>query len=140
MSLEVQRAGLYTPEEVRQYGQYEILSTVPISNSSPCSEQLMAMVLTHAREMTSAFTSDGKAEKDPMPKDAVLTVPSFYTQNERTALLTAAELAGLNVLALIDENTAAALHYGMDRVVPVGETETVMFYNLGGERCQVMEC
>ena len=113
MTLEVQKAGLYTPEE------------------------LMAMVLSHAREMTSAFTSDGKATKDPLPKDAVLTVPSFYTQNERTALLTAASLAGLNVLSLIDENTAAALHYGMDRVVPAGEAETVLFYNLGATSLQV---
>ncbi|GMI02012.1 hypothetical protein TrST_g6123 [Triparma strigata] len=113
MEVEVQKAGLYTPEE------------------------LMAMVLGHARDFTSAFTSDGKATKDPLPKDAVLTVPSFYTQNERTALLTAAELAGLNVLSLIDENTAAALHYGMDRVVPTGETETVMFYNLGATSTQV---
>ena len=113
MTLEVQKAGLYTPEE------------------------LMAMVLSHAREMTSAFTSDGKPTKDPLPKDAVLTVPSFYTQNERTALLTAASLAGLNVLSLIDENTAAALRYGMDRVVPAGETKTVLFYNLGATSLQV---
>ncbi|GMH78695.1 hypothetical protein TrLO_g1449 [Triparma laevis f. longispina] len=113
MEVEVQKAGLYTPEE------------------------LMAMVLGHARDFTSAFTSDGKATRDPLPKDAVLTVPSFYTQNERVALLTAAELAGLNVLSLIDENTAAALHYGMDRVVPAGEKETVMFYNLGATSTQV---
>jgi hypoxia up-regulated 1 len=84
-------------------------------------EELMAMVLSHARAATRAYTSDGKTTLDPLPKDAVLTVPGFYTQREREALKTAAELAGLNVLSLIEENTAAALHYGMDRVVPVGE-------------------
>jgi len=100
-------------------------------------EELLAMVLNHAREITAAFTSDGKEERDPLPKDAVLTVPSFYTQHERVALLTAADLAGINVLSLIDENTAAALHYGMDKVVPLGEEETVLFYNLGSTSTQV---
>ncbi|GMI28673.1 hypothetical protein TeGR_g261, partial [Tetraparma gracilis] len=100
-------------------------------------EELTAMVLSHARDITREFTSDGKAVKDPLPKDAVLTVPAFATHHERSSLLVAADLAGLNVLALVEETTAAALHYGMDKVVPAGEEETVLFYNLGATSLQV---
>jgi hypothetical protein len=49
-------------------------------------------------------------------RDCVLTVPCFATMHERRALVTAAEVAGLKVLSLIEDNTAAALHYGKDNV------------------------
>jgi hypothetical protein len=49
-------------------------------------------------------------------RDCVLTVPCFATAHERRALVTAAEVAGLKVLSLIEDNTAAALHYGKDNV------------------------
>ena len=48
-------------------------------------------------------------------KDCVLTVPSSFTQHERMAIYAAADIANLRVLSLIEENTAAALHYGIDR-------------------------
>jgi len=96
-------------------------------------EELVAMVLSHARDITVAFgTSHGH---DLLPKDMVLTVPSFSTQHERKALLDAAHLAGFNVLALIDENTAAALHYGMDKIME--EPKNFLFYNLGASALQV---
>lgn len=86
------------------------------------------MVLNHAKDITADFGA-------PRVRDCVLTVPSFFTQHERLAFLDAAELADLNVLALIDENTAAALNFGMDRIdeTPV----TVMFYNMGAGALQV---
>jgi len=92
-------------------------------------EELIAMVLTHAKDITVGFGANSAV------RDCVLTVPSFFTQHERRALLDAAVLADLNVLALIDENTAAALHFGMDRIdeTPV----TVMFYNMGASATQV---
>jgi len=65
----------------------------------------------------------------------VLTVPSFYTQHERRALLDAADLADLNVLGLIDENAAAALHYGIDRVDE--KPLHILFYNMGGSSLEV---
>ena len=91
-------------------------------------EELVAMVLSHAKDITTAFGA-------PNVRDCVMTVPSFYTQHERQALLDAAELADLNVLGLIDENAAAALHYGIDRVdeKPV----TILFYNMGGSSLEV---
>jgi len=92
-------------------------------------EELVAMVLTHAKDITTAFGVQGDV------KDCVLTVPSFYTQHERRALLDAASLADLNVLALIDETTAAGLHYGIDRIEEV--PQNIVFYNMGASALQV---
>ena len=92
-------------------------------------EELVAMVLNHARDITKAYGVDGTIS------DCVLTVPSFFTQHERRALLDAAELADLNVLALIDENTAAGLHYGIDRIEK--EPQNIVFYNMGASSLQV---
>lgn len=92
-------------------------------------EELVAMVLTHAKDITVAYGVGSPV------KDCVLTVPSFYTQHERRALLDAALLADLNVLALIDENTAAGLHFGIDRVDD--EHMNVLFYNMGASALQV---
>jgi len=92
-------------------------------------EELVAMVLTHARDITKAYGVQGDV------KDCVLTVPSFYTQHERRALLDAASLADLNVLALIEETTAAGLHYGIDRIEE--EPQNVLFYNMGASALQV---
>ncbi|KAL7472426.1 hypothetical protein ACHAXS_012758 [Conticribra weissflogii] len=92
-------------------------------------EELVAMVLTHAKDITAAY-----GVTTPL-KDCVLTVPSFYTQHERRALLDAAELADLNVLALINENTAAALHFGIDRIDE--EPKLYLFYNMGAGSLQV---
>lgn len=87
------------------------------------------MVLSHARDITKAYGVEGTIS------DCVLTVPSFFTQNERRALLDAAELADLNVLSLIDENTAAGLHFGIDRIDD--EPQNFLFYNMGASALQV---
>ena len=87
------------------------------------------MVLTHAKDITREYGVQGDV------RDCVLTVPSFYTQHERRALLDAAALADLNVLALIDETTAAGLHYGIDRIEE--EPQNVVFYNMGASALQV---
>lgn len=94
-------------------------------------EELVAMVLCHAKEITAVYGN----LLPSMLRDVVLTVPSFATQHERRALLDAAALADLNVLALLDETTAAALHYGMDKVME--EPQIIVFYNLGASALQV---
>ena len=88
----------------------------------------MAMVLSHAKDITSAYGA-------PNARVCVLTVPSFFTEHERRALLDAAVLADLNVLGLIDENAAAALHYGIDRVDE--DPVNILFYNMGASSLEV---
>lgn len=62
-------------------------------------------------------------------KDVVITCPAYFGMNERQATKTAGELAGLNVLNIINEPTAAAISYG---VSGSEKNETVLVYDLGG--------
>jgi len=102
---------------------------IKVSSATYTPEELVAMVLSHAKDFTAADGVTGKI------KDCVLTVPCFYTQHERRAILDAADLADLNVLALIDETTAAGLHFGIDRIEE--KPMNVLFYNMGGNSIQV---
>jgi hypoxia up-regulated 1 len=68
-------------------------------------------------------------------KDCVITVPSSFTQHEREAVFTAADIADLKVLTLIEENTAAALHYGLDRTFET--PSNVVYFNMGSGSIQV---
>jgi hypoxia up-regulated 1 len=102
----------------------EVEAEVPYN--SP--EELMAMMMRHANDIT--LGHGGKRVKD-----VVITVPSYYTQHERIAIQNAAEIADLRVLSLVEENTAAALHYSIDRVYE--EPYTVLFYNMGASSVQV---
>src|SRR5437868_6194770 len=61
--------------------------------------------------------------------DAVITVPAYFNDAERTATITAGQLAGFNVLQIINEPTAAALAYGLDKL---NEDQTVFVFDLGG--------
>lgn len=63
-------------------------------------------------------------------KDVVITVPPFTGVAERRGLLAAADLAGLNVLALINEHAGAALQYGIDKDFSNG-SRNVVFYDMG---------
>lgn len=61
--------------------------------------------------------------------DAVITVPAYFNDAERTATISAGQLAGLNVLQVINEPTAAALAYGLDKL---DQDQTVFVFDLGG--------
>lgn len=63
-------------------------------------------------------------------KDAVITVPAFFNQAERRAVLQAAQLAGLKVLQLINDNTAVALNYGVFRRKDIDNTAKVPVFNM----------
>merc|ERR1711871_644258 len=91
-------------------------------------EELIAMMMQYAKEITANY--GGK-----VIKDCVLTVPSSFSQHERAAMYAAANIADLRVLSLIEENTAAALNYGIDRVFE--EPHNVLYYNLGANSLQV---
>ncbi|CCI45987.1 unnamed protein product [Albugo candida] len=93
-------------------------------------EEVVAMVFSHVRQITDVF-----AESDV--KDYVITVPDYYTQAQRQAVLDAAEISGLRVLSLINENTAAALQLCIHTSMEPNERKRVMFYNLGSTSLQV---
>ncbi|MGW0750925.1 Hsp70 family protein, partial [Streptomyces sp. NPDC002587] len=60
--------------------------------------------------------------------DAVITVPAYFNDSQRTATKEAGEIAGLKVLRIINEPTAAALAYGLDK----GNDQTILVFDLGG--------
>ncbi|XP_043697364.1 heat shock 70 kDa protein 17-like [Telopea speciosissima] len=86
-------------------------------------EELVAMVLSYGRNLAEVHS------KVPI-KDAVITVPPYFGQAERKGLLQAAELAGINVLSLINEHSGAALQYGIDKNFS-NESRHVIFYDMG---------
>lgn len=86
-------------------------------------EELLAMVLSYAVNLAETHT------KVPL-KDSVISVPPYFGQAERKGLLQAAELAGINVLSLVNEHSGAALQYGIDKDFSNGSRH-VIFYDMG---------
>lgn len=69
-------------------------------------------------------------------KDTILIVPNYWNIHQRNFLVTAAELAELYVISVINENTAAAINYVLTHR-NTNDTETVLFYNLGSNALQM---
>jgi molecular chaperone DnaK len=85
-------------------------------------EELSALILRKLKVDAEKYL------KEPVT-DAVITVPAYFNDAERTATITAGQLAGLNVLQIINEPTAAAVAYGLDKL---DEDQTVFVFDLGG--------
>merc|ERR1711912_142009 len=86
-------------------------------------EEISSMVLTKMKETAEAFT--GKSVKD-----VVVTVPAYFNDSQRQATKDAGQICGLNVLRIINEPTAAAIAYGLDKK---GSGErNILIYDMGG--------
>ncbi|RXM92603.1 Hypoxia up-regulated protein 1 [Acipenser ruthenus] len=81
-------------------------------------EEILGMVLNYSRSLAQEFA------EQPI-KDVVITVPAFFNQAERRAVLQAAQMADLKVLQLINDNTAVALNYGVFRRKDINSTAQV---------------
>ena len=86
-------------------------------------EEVSSMVLVKMREIAEAYLGDGV-------KDAVVTVPAYFNDSQRQATKDAGAIAGLNVLRVINEPTAAAIAYGLDK--KSGGERHVLIFDLGG--------
>src|SRR6202171_3100985 len=85
-------------------------------------EELSALIIKKLK-------SDAEKYLDQPITDAVITVPAYFNDAERMATITAGQLAGLNVLQIINEPTAAALAYGLDKS---DDNQTVFVFDFGG--------
>lgn len=85
-------------------------------------QQLSAFILQKIKRDAEAFLGE-KVEK------AVITVPAYFNDNQRQATKDAGTIAGLEVVRLVNEPTAAALAYGLDKL---GKDQKVMVFDLGG--------
>lgn len=85
-------------------------------------EEISSMVLTKMKEIAEAYIGEEV-------KDAVITVPAYFNDSQRQATKDAGSIAGLNVLRIINEPTAAAIAYGLDNN-PV--EKNVLIFDLGG--------
>jgi molecular chaperone DnaK len=88
----------------------------------------------HSAETISAFIlkklkNDAEEHLGCPVKDAVITVPAYFNDAERNATKNAGQIAGLNILGIINEPVAAAMAYGLDKL---GKDQTVFVFDLGG--------
>lgn len=86
-------------------------------------EEISAMVLLKMKDIASAYLGEEV-------KKAVITVPAYFNDSARQATKDAASIAGLETLRLINEPTAAAIAYGLDK--QNGPEKTVLIFDLGG--------
>merc|ERR1719421_2612950 len=86
------------------------------------SEEISSMVLTKMKEIAEAFVGEEV-------KSAVITVPAYFNDSQRQATKDAGTIAGLNVLRIINEPTAAAIAYGLDKK---GGEKNFLIFDLGG--------
>ena len=96
--------------------------TVDIDGKAYTPQEISARVLMKLKRDAEAYLGDTVT-------DAVITVPAYFNDSQRQATKEAGEIAGLNVLRIINEPTSAALAYGLDK----GDKEqTILVFDLGG--------
>lgn len=90
-------------------------------------EEISAMVLVKMKEIATSFLGEDVT-------DAVVTVPAYFNDSQRQATKDAGQIAGLNIIRIINEPTAAAIAYGLDKKKSSGSSEecNILIFDCGG--------
>ena len=99
----------------------EVLVKIPNTNKTYTPQEISAMVLGKLKADAEAYLGEPVTQ-------AVITVPAYFNDAQRQATKDAGQIAGLEVLRIINEPTAAALAYGLDKKAD----ETILVFDLGG--------
>src|SRR2546426_3480531 len=109
------------PYDVRAGKDDRAVVWVPNANKEFTPEEISAMILQKLK-------TDAEAYLGEKVTDAVITVPAYFNDAQRQATKNAGQIAGLNVLRIINEPTAASLAYGLEKK----ENEKILVFDLGG--------
>ncbi len=109
------------PYAIEQGPQGDIRVRVPLKDKSYTPQEMSAMILGKLKKDAEDFLGEPVTQ-------AVITVPAYFNDSQRQATKDAGKIAGLDVLRIINEPTAAALAYGLDKK----SDETILVFDLGG--------
>ena len=109
------------PYEVKAGKDDRVVVQIPNANKEFTPEEISAMILQKLK-------ADAEAYLGEKVTDAVITVPAYFNDAQRQATKNAGQIAGLNVVRIINEPTAASLAYGLDKKA----NETILVFDLGG--------
>jgi molecular chaperone DnaK len=118
---EVESERKIVPYEVKPGKDDRVVVEVPAVGKDFTPEEISGMILQKLK-------ADAEAYLGEKVTDAVITVPAYFNDSQRQATKNAGQIAGLDVLRIINEPTAASLAYGLDKK----ENETILVFDLGG--------
>jgi len=118
---ETQRTREMVPYEIVRGPHDDARVRIPVTNRVYTPQEISAMILQKLKHDAEAYLGE------PVTK-AVITVPAYFNDSQRQATKDAGQIAGLEVVRIINEPTAAALAYGLDKKT----NETILVFDLGG--------
>ncbi|MGD8244300.1 MAG: molecular chaperone DnaK [Anaerolineae bacterium] len=118
---EVEKAREVLPYEIVEGPSNDARVYVPVKDKEYTPQEISAMILRKLKKDAEAYLGEEV-------KQAVITVPAYFNDSQRQATKDAGKIAGLEVLRIINEPTAASLAYGLNKE----EDETILVFDLGG--------